>query len=142
MKPLVTASILTVALAAAGPGSRPAAAQSPETGFEVLAPTPAARRPGFQPGMPYEQPGGRQQELRPGLGPGGTRHEPAFLVPFVNTVRTSPTSGVRVGLSGWTAPAVPLDDFLFSGGVAFGLSLAWGVPLAPGKPPEPEPPSR
>jgi hypothetical protein len=31
----------------------------------------------------------------------------------------------RVGLSGWTAQAAPYDDREATGGVAFGLTIAW-----------------
>ena len=68
-------------------------------------------------------------------------HQPAFLRGAVKTVRTSKTSGVRVGLSGWTAPRVPFDSQReSSGGVAFGLTIEWGTPLP--EPTQPAPPAQ
>lgn len=61
-----------------------------------------------------------------------TRHDPAFIVPFTGVVPTGPRTGVRVGLSGWTAPAVRGENVLrreATGALAFGLSLAWDVEL-------------
>ena len=76
-------------------GCRGAAASPDPAGvrFRVGHPTRAARGPGG------------------GVHPERTRsiHQPAFLRGAVKTVRTSKTSGMRVGLSGWTAPRVPFD---------------------------------
>jgi hypothetical protein len=56
-------------------------------------------------------------------------------------IPTGPKTGVRVGLSGWTAPAGRGETVLRreAGGVlAFGLSLAWDVEIPePGKPVQP-----
>jgi hypothetical protein len=81
--------------------------------------------------------GAREQEFYPGQLI-RSRHEPAFVRPFVTSIPTSATSMARIGLSGWTAPAVPYDA-PDSGGVAFGLTVEWGVPRAEVKPPEAEP---
>jgi hypothetical protein len=122
-------------------GALPVAAQSsgdaagggtpPRTGMGVVAPPPTRHSAdfGLEPALPPEQQGAREQEFYPER----TRsiHAPAFVKSAVTTVRTSRTSGVRVGLSGWTAPRVPFDFRESSGGVAFGLSMEWGVPLPP-----------
>ena len=47
--------------------------------------------------------------------------------------------GVRVGLSGWTAPAVPYDIPQATGGAAFGITFMWPAPVpAAAGPPAPE----
>ncbi len=120
----------------------PAVAQEATTGFGVTAPPPRpAPELGIEPTQPADQQGAREQEFYPGLV--RSRHEPAFITPFVATVPTSPSSAVRVGLSGWTAPAVPFDIPQASGGVAFGLTILWPLPVPKARPPEPEaPPQR
>ncbi len=138
---------LVMALSATLVGAGPVLAQTapaesapppgaPSVGVGVVAPQPAPTPPefGFESGMPPEQQGAREQEFYPER----TRsiHQPAFVRGAVKTVRTSKTSGVRVGLSGWTAPRVPFDMRESSGGVAFGLTVEWGTPL-----PEPTPPA-
>jgi hypothetical protein len=84
--------------------------------------------------MPPGQEGAREEEFYPER----TRsiHQPAFVRGAVATKRTSQSSGVKVGLSGWTAPRVPFDSQReSSGGAAFGLTIQWGVPLPePGEP--------
>jgi hypothetical protein len=131
-------------------GANPVLAQTPQTppapgattskgsgpvGVGVVAPEPTRPVPefGFEPAIPPEQGGAREEEFYPER----TRsiHQPAFVKGAVNTMRTSRTSGVRTGLSGWTAPRVPFDDRESSGGVAFGFSIEWGTPMEP--PPEP-----
>jgi hypothetical protein len=101
----------------------------------VVAPPPTQLPPdfGFEPAIPPEQGGAREEEFYPER----TRsiHQPAFVKGAVKTMRTSRTSGVRVGLSGWTAPRVPFDDRESSGGPAFGLTIEWGTPMeAPAEP--------
>ena len=105
----------------AAPGTTP--------GVGVVAPAPA-RPPsefGLERTFPPDQP--REGEFYPER----TRsvHDPAFVSGAATTVRTSRTAGARIGLSGWTAPRVPFDFQESSGGVAFGLSIVWGVPLPP-----------
>lgn len=119
-----------------------ALAQSPTRSLEVTAPTPAPSPPefGLQPTMPPDQRGSREEEFYPG--PVRSRHEPAFVTPLVKTVPVSRSSAVRVGLSGWTAPAVPFDIPQAAGGVAFGLTVVWGVPLAETKTQGPESPGQ
>lgn len=104
-------------------------------GVEVIAPAPPRPGPdfGLEPTLPEAQQGSREQEFYPER----TRsiHAPAFFRSAVTTVRTSRTSGARVGLSGWTAPRVPFDFRESSGGAAFGLTIQWSVPLPePGEP--------
>lgn len=73
-------------------------------------------------------------------GPPVTPHEPAFVTPAVKTIPTSTTSAVRVGLSGWTVTPLPVDRRERTGGVAFGLTILWGVPVEPKAPAAPEAP--
>jgi hypothetical protein len=122
----------------------PAAAQAPpppaSTSLEMTAPPAARTEPEFriEPTMPPEQQGAREQEFFPERVP--SRHEPAFIQPFVADVPTSRTTRTRVGLSGWTAPRVPYDSPDATGGLAFGLTILWGAPAAPPAPPaEPAP---
>jgi hypothetical protein len=125
----------------------PAAAQQPGTpggpptatgDFGVRVPPPPAT-PGLrlEPTHPPEETGAREQEFYPSELV-RSRHEPAFVAPFVADVPTSATSSVRVGLSGWTAPRVPFDDRESTGGVAFGITILWGAPASQAKAPEPE----
>jgi hypothetical protein len=103
-------------------------------GVEVVAPTPPRPAPefGFERG-PRSPDRPREGEFYPERA--RSVHDPAFVSGAATTVRTSRTSGVRFGLSGWTAPRVPFDFRESGGGPAIGLSFVWGVPL----PPEPEP---
>jgi hypothetical protein len=136
---LSVVAVLLVGLAWPVPGAaQPASPQgragtSAPTRVDLVAPLPPPRGPdfGLEPALPPEQQGAREQELYPER----TRsiHAPAFVKGAATTVRTSRTTGARVGLSGWTAPRVPFDFREASGGVAFGLSIVWGVPM-------PEPP--
>ena len=142
IQPFVVLSIVT-ALVGVLFGTNPVLAQTPPAsgtatsagttpvGVGVVAPEPTEPTPefGFERGIPPEQKGAREQEFYPER----TRsiHQPAFVVGAARTVRTSRTSGVRTGLSGWTAPRVPFDDRESSGGVAFGFSLEWGTPMEP-----------
>ncbi len=118
----------------------PAAAQPAAGGLELTTPPPPSPPPefGLEPTMPLEQRGSREQEFYPG--PVKSRHEPAFVKPFVASVPVSRSSAVRVGLSGWTAPAIPFDFRESSGGLAFGLTILWGVPTGETKAPPAEPP--
>jgi len=121
----------------------PAAGQSPTAGFETRrAPTPP-RGPEIrlEPTMPPEQQGSRDQEFYPGFEV-RSRHEPAFIEPFDRTVPTSQSGGIRIGLSAWTAPAVPYDIRQATGGLAFGLTFMWGVPNRQAKAPQPPPADR
>jgi hypothetical protein len=119
-----------------GPGD-PAAAQEPRGELGVTAPSPAPPTPelGLQRTLPLEQRRGREQDFY--FDPPKARYEPAFITPFVATVPTGKETGVRFGLSGWTAPAVPFDIPQNSGGVAFGLTFQWGVPLGEAQPAAP-----
>jgi hypothetical protein len=104
-------------------------------GVGVVAPEPTRPVPefGFELAIPPGQDGAREEEFYPER----TRsiYQPAFVKGAVGTTRTSRTSGVRTGLSGWTAPRVPFDDRESSGGPAFGFTIEWGTPMEP--PPEP-----
>jgi hypothetical protein len=114
----------------------PAAPQS----VDVTSPEPSPKAPGIrlERSMPLEQRGTRDNEYYPGYNV-KSEHNPAFVQPFVKTIPTSQSSGVKVGLSGWTAPAVPYDIPQAGGGAAFGITLMWFVPVpAPSSPPAPE----
>jgi hypothetical protein len=114
-------------------------AQPARPGVDVTAPTPAPAPPPrerwFEPTAPLEQQGTREQEFYPG--PVRSRHDPAFIRPFTTTAPVSETSSVRAGLSGWTAPALPFDIPQATGGVAFGFTIQWDVPVRGAQPPEP-----
>lgn len=111
---------------------------APPQEFGVRAPVP---RPtpefGLEPTRPDDELGAREQEFYPGVLI-RSRHEPAFVQPFVADVPVSRTSKVRFGLSGWTAPALPYDFPGATGGIAFGLTIVWGAPAPEAKTPQPE----
>ena len=114
--------------AASGTTPAPSAVTSPGVG--VVAPHSTQPPPefGFEPALPPEQgtsPEDYHGERRRSV------YQPAFVKGAVNTIRTSRTSGVRVGLSGWTAVRIPYDDPQSSGGPAFGLTIEWGTPFEP-----------
>lgn len=114
-------------------GATGVAAQSPGVGVKAPPPERPPTELGLEPTQPYEQQGAREQEFYPGLV--RSRHEPAFVTPFVGTVPVSRRSAVKFGLSGWTAPALPFDMSEASGGLAFGLTVLWGVPVPEEKAP-------
>ncbi len=120
-------------------GAPPPGAASVGVGVTAPAPIPTPPEFGFETGIPADQGGAREEEFIPER----TRsiHQPAFVRGAVKTIRTSRTSGVRVGVSGWTAPRVPFDSQReSSGGAAFGLTIQWGAPLP--EPTEPAPPAQ
>jgi hypothetical protein len=96
---------------------------APDFGFEPALP------PGQ--GVPSEDAHGERTR---------TIYQPAFVKGAVTTKRTSRTSGIRMGLSGWTAPRIPFDDPQSNGFPAFGLTVEWGTPMEP--PAEPSPPGK
>jgi hypothetical protein len=135
--PVVVAVVVALAGGIAGAQSVPGGTP-PTTEFGVRA--PETRPPfelGLEPTLPPETRGTREQEFYPGV-PIRSRHDPAFVRPFVKTVPVSRTSSVRVGVSGWTAPALPYDFRESTGGVAFGLTILWGGPAVEPVVPEPE----
>lgn len=134
---LVSVLCLTGPAGAQQPGT-PAGPPNPtgEFGVRVPAPRPTPEL-GLEPTHPPEERGAREQEFYPGELV-RSRHEPAFVTPFVADVPVSATSSVRIGLSGWTAPRVPFDFRESTGGVAFGLTILWGAPPAPARAPEAE----
>ena len=118
---------LVVGLVLPGGVIAPAAAQEP---LKIVAPPPEkAPVPEFViPGQPAELTRPREQDFYPE--PIRSRHDPAFIKPFTTVIPTGPKTGVRVGLSGWTAPAGRGETVLrreASGVLAFGLSVAWTV---------------
>ena len=135
MKPMVRILVRAVlATVVTGSVVGPVAAQQkgPDPGgtVDVTAPEPSAKAPGLrlERSLPLEQRGTRANDYYPGY-PAKSEHDPAFVQPFVKTVPTSSSSGVRVGLSGWTAPAVPYDIPQATGGAAFGITFIWPVPI-------------
>ena len=119
-------------------GTRSGWAQSPATPpskpVDVVAPEPSPKPGGFEleRTLPLTQPGLPDSQDFPGYDV-KTGHDPALVHPFVWTIPTSPTSGIRTGLSGWTTPALPYDIPQATGGPAIGLSVFWGVPIPPRK---------
>jgi hypothetical protein len=103
--------------------------------LKIIAPPPPAaeRAPALEfltPGQPAQLTRPRDQDFYPDQVK--SRHDPAFVVPFTATVPTGPRTGVRVGLSGWTAPAGRGEGVLrreASGALAFGISVAWDVDI-------------
>jgi len=130
--------LVLVSPAGAQPPAPPEAPGGAELGVRAPAPAP---RPEIrlEPTRPRDETGAREQEFHPGVLVRST-HDPAFVTPFVSDVPVSPTSKARVGLSGWTAPAVPFDSKDGAGGVAFGLTFSWDVPIRPDQAPGPESP--
>jgi hypothetical protein len=123
---LAAAALVGGSSLAAGQTSAPPADPSVRMTAPVPAPPPAIR---LEPTMPPEATAIREQQWYPGLIYG--QHEPAFVIPWVTTVDTSPTSSVRVGFSAWTAPSLPFDSTQGAGGPALGLTILWGGPAVP-----------
>ncbi len=121
---------------AAQQAATPAGTPAPTGDFGVRVPAPRPT-PGLrlEPTQPPEETQAREQEFYPSELV-RSRHEPAFVAPFVTDVPTSSTSSARIGLSGWTAPRVPFDDRQSTGGVAFGITILWGAPALPAKAPD------
>jgi hypothetical protein len=90
---------------------------------------------GFEESLPLQQGGLREEESFPERVRGV--FAPAFLRSGSTTVRTSRTSGMQMGFSGWTSTRIPYDDRNNGGGPAFGFTIQWGKPLPP--PAEPAP---
>jgi len=145
---LSAAGVLAITLWAslAGAQTPPASGTNPESGAAGGSPgvgvsvTPPAAPPrpsfGFEQSLPPEQtspPNDYGERTR-------TIFQPAFVNGASRTTRTSRTSGIRYGLSGWTAPRIPFDDRESSGFPAIGLTIEWGVPMEP--PAEPATPSQ
>ena len=104
-------------------------------GGGVVAPQPVPPSPefGFEESLPLLEGGLREQQSFPERTRGV--YAPAFVRGASGVVRTSETSGMRIGLSGWTATRIPYDDRNNGGGPAFGLTMEWGKPLPPPTPP-------
>jgi hypothetical protein len=128
----------------AGAQQQPAPPGAPGTSEQLGVRAPAPPPPpkpelGLEPTRPRDETGAREQEFYPGVLI-RSEHDPAFVTPFVADVPTSPTRKARWGLSGWTAPALPFDTRDSSGGVAFGITITWDVPVTPAQAPESESP--
>ncbi len=145
---LSTAGLLAITLwtSPAGAQTPPAPGTNPEPGATGGSPgvgvsvtPPAAARPSsfiFEWSLPPEEkspPNDYGERTR-------TIFQPAFVNGASRTTRTSRTSGIRYGLSGWTAPRIPFDDRDSSGFPAIGLTIEWGVPMEP--PAEPATPGQ
>jgi hypothetical protein len=146
---LSIAGFLAVVLLGGGPawaqaqapqGSSPPAAGTPAPGMGVtVTPRPSQPPPsrdwGFEPALPPEQGSPREEDHGERT---RTIFQPAFVKGAVKTTRTSRTSGVRYGLSGWTGSRIPFDDRESSGFPAFGFTIEWGTPMEPpAEPPKP-----
>lgn len=139
----LTAILLAGAPASAQTPPAPAGSPPPGVGAGGVTVTPRPTTPppptefGFEralppgDGVPSEDSHG--ERLR-------TIYQPAFIQGAVKTTRTSRTSGMRVGLSGWTAPRIPFDDKDSSGFPAIGITIEWGAPMEP--PAEPAKPGQ
>jgi len=114
----------------------PVAAGAQEAEVEITAPSPEPVAPLelVLPGQPPEISHSREGDFR--SDDVRTRHDPAFIAPFTRTVQTGPTTAVRFGLSGWTAPPGRGDLQMVretSGWFALGLTIVWDVPVEPPK---------
>jgi hypothetical protein len=125
--------ILTVGLAQ-GQGVGPATS-TPDSG-------PRLR---LERSLPPEQQGSRDRELYPNDARGTL--DPVLLQPFTTSIRTSPISGIRIGLSGWTTPGLPTRTLqgelppYASGDLAGGVTIFWNVAMSPAAPTPPPPSS-
>jgi hypothetical protein len=144
MRPTLAAAVGVFVVLLTGVGvteaQTPPASGSPSAttpGIGVVAPTPARSIPdfGFESALPLEQGTSREDDHAERT---RTIYQPAFVKGGVKTTRTSRTSGVRVGLSGWTGSRIPSDFRESSGFPAFGLTIQWGTPMAE-EPAEPAP---
>src|SRR5262245_23337259 len=120
-------------------GTSPSTGAAPGPGVGVTAPQPPQPAPGFgfeqavpsEVGVPRTDDHGERTR---------TVYEPSYLRGATNTVRTSRTSGVRVGVAGWTSDRIPYDFRESSGFPALGLTIEWGTPMEP--PAEPAKPAQ
>ena len=145
---LFVAGLLTLILLGGAPasaqtppaeGGSPAPAAPASSGSVTVTPQPTQpqTRPdfGFEDVLPPEQGSPRGEDYGERT---RTIYQPAFVKGAVKTTRTSRTSGVRYGLSGWTAPRIPFDDRESSGFPAIGITIEWGAPMEPpAEPPKP-----
>ncbi len=108
---------------------------------EITAPPPERGilpRDLVTPGQPPEVTRPREDDFRPD--DVRVRYDPAFIAPLTKTVRTGPRSGMRYGLSGWTAPPGHGDGIVARerpGWFALGFTFVWDIPMEPEKPEAP-----
>jgi hypothetical protein len=117
-------------------GTPPAAGAAPAVG--VTAPQPTQPTPGFgfEQALPPEQGSPRTDDYGERT---RTIYQPSYVKGTTNIMRTSRTSGVRIGIAGWTSDRIPYDFRESSGFPALGLTIEWGTPMEP--PAEPAKPS-
>ena len=100
-------------------------APSPQPHFEIVPPPPAAREATKPPEADFYR-----EDIR-------VRHEPAFIEPFVGRTR----AGNQFGLSGWTAPNIPVGSLASqgyqndSGALAIGFTFLFDYPPKTATPP-------
>lgn len=126
----LTPTLMTVGLAATlgltgtalgQSGVEMQSAHTPPPHFEIVPPSPATR----EANKPAEADFYRD-DVR-------VRHEPAFIEPFVGRTR----SGNQFGLSGWTAPNIPVGSLASqgyqndSGVFALGITFLFDYPPKP-----------
>ena len=94
---------------------------APAPRFEIVPPSPTTR----EASKPAEA-GFYREDIR-------VRHEPAFIEPFVGRTR----GGNQYGLSGWTAPNIPVGSLASqgyqndSGVLALGITFLFDYPPKP-----------
>jgi len=100
-------------------------APAPQPHFEIVPPPPAAREATKPPEADFYR-----EDIR-------VRHEPAFIEPFVGRTR----AGNQYGLSGWTAPNIPVGSLASqgyqndSGALAIGFTFLFDYPPKTAIPP-------
>jgi len=93
-------------------------APAPQPRFEIVPPPPATREATKPPEADFYR-----EDIR-------VRHEPAFIEPFVGRTR----AGNQYGLSGWTAPNLPVGSLASqgyqndSGALAIGFTFLFDYP--------------
>ncbi len=121
----------TLLIAAAGP------AFAQQVNIKTQPPATEERRPEVvPPGLHYEMTRPDDSDFYPDGGP-KVRHDPAFIEPLATSMQTPSGTG-EMGVSGWTAPAIPVGPAVIgrrdnNGWLSFGFSIVWGGPSAPAK---------
>ena len=125
---LMTAGSAVLCLATAAMAQSSVEMQSapaPQPHFEIVPPPPAAREATKPPEADFYR-----EDIR-------VRHEPAFIEPFVGRTK----AGNQYGLSGWTAPNIPVGSLASqgyqndSGALAIGFTFLFDYPPKTATPP-------